>query len=101
MESSCEKNSLKDRLDAANADLMTRKANESSLAATCEELKRKLCESEKLRRYLHNTVQDLKVILCIVFGLRSVVNRRFSLFYIIIDEYTNLKLQAFFVFNYQ
>lgn len=52
---------LGDNLLKANAETSEKKATVESLAARCDELKTKLCESEKLRRILHNTVQDLKV----------------------------------------
>lgn len=60
---------MKESLDKANAEISERKVTGESLSTTCDELKTKLCESEKLRRVLHNTVQDLKV--CVGFCNRS------------------------------
>lgn len=39
---------------------MNGQAKIAELTANCEEMRAKLCDSEKFRRYLHNQVQDLK-----------------------------------------
>lgn len=56
-----ENNILKEDLKNAKEEIVEKKNVGDALSATCDELKTKLCESEKLRRYLHNQVQDLKV----------------------------------------
>ena len=54
---------LEDKVNRISTELTEKTANGISLSETCDELKKKLCENEKLRRQLHNTVQDLKVML--------------------------------------
>ncbi|EEB11617.1 protein claret segregational, putative [Pediculus humanus corporis] len=51
---------LEDKVNRISTELTEKTANGISLSETCDELKKKLCENEKLRRQLHNTVQDLK-----------------------------------------
>lgn len=61
--SSCkfENSTLGEKLERTVAELSEETASRESFSITCNDLKKKLCESEKLRRQLHNTVQDLKV----------------------------------------
>ncbi|KAK6626563.1 hypothetical protein RUM44_009037 [Polyplax serrata] len=55
-----ENSTLEEKLQRTTNALKEKTENGESLAITCDELKKKLCENEKLRRKLHNNVQDLK-----------------------------------------